>query len=914
MDAALQNLVSLSEEEFTRVFQRATEERLARQAPAVPHDSPLPNRNAKPAKEVEQVLCPSPEPSSRTETPETSVDDLPGSSADPSFGTDDTDWLTDSDFESGEDACEEGNTDSDACCEPDVSEVSSAGASEPDPGDSGHDELDLEMVIESSTNGSLSEDSLTGSDVEVAPQLPSAEKFTYHHEPLGVTRTASLVQDLNQEVSYHGRCSLQDAINLQIFGENGLARCIEQPGSWIVISPEQSGKTVGKAVLIRISALLGYPTVVLIKDVKGNANKVAQDLEALLEPFGIRVMYVSGKKIWESAAPLMSDTFSACKVVLVMSAYNTELRCLNDFLEDYCIAGVTVIADESDNIWSSEICDPDASEHELKSQREREMYHLLGSATNPAKRQNPLADGSRVRSLIQVSATHIATIVWHCQWRLPFRFVTADKSMLDQRGYSLQRDLKLVDILEPDDIKASNDYGMKSKQVVQEFQKFATDDRSGRLMMVCLSPFVKKAEAMTIFDIARCILELHVPDAVCIVIHGNGVNALYKKSPSGSSSRPRRRPDLDPDLDPSRRFGVPIFVDDDLPNRADQGSSRRRRHHHDDKQRKRSKQARDAIEMFDREFGEVTPLIIVGYNMIGRCTSIRSRNRVITHIIGAYQQGRSKADAEQMLMRGNGKSREVRARHGFEHIRMVTTKASWWIVRDLYSFTEEALSKSGTGRLEDLMNWFNAEYSEKYTRLFQDKRPWYRKTMGLLDTRGFRNSRTGEPFLKTDLPLQKRTKQQPLREKKRRKAQMGPDTTSYRLMKSIWAVAETAEGHHFKKAVLDAWIGEHPEVLTTEEYRDRQHHGAWSVISKARHWIKKVDRRDGTHMVTDIGAAWCRENLIGGPGPASAAGPAPALATATDPTPTAAPDPAPAAAPAPATAPASAHAPSPAPA
>ena len=49
---------------------------------------------------------------------------------------------------------------------------------------------------------------------------------------------------------------------------------------------------------------------------------------------------------------------------------------------------------------------------------------------------------------------------------LPFRFVTADKSMLDQRGYSLQRDLKLVDILEPDDIKAGNDYGMKSKQVM----------------------------------------------------------------------------------------------------------------------------------------------------------------------------------------------------------------------------------------------------------------------------------------------------------------------------------------------------------------------------------------------------------------------------------------------------------------
>ena len=104
---------------------------------------------------------------------------------------------------------------------------------------------------------------------------------------------------------------------------------------------------------------------------------------------------------------------------------------------------------------------------------------------------------------------------------------------------------------------------------------------------------------------------------------------------------------------------------------------------------------------------------------------------------------------------------QVRARNGFERVRVVTTEDSWWIVQDLYSFTEEALRKSGTGRVEDLMNWYNAEYPEKYSRLFQDKRPWYRKTMGFLDTRGFRNSRTGEPFLKSAPTSQKRIKPQP---------------------------------------------------------------------------------------------------------------------------------------------------------
>lgn len=73
----------------------------------------------------------------------------------------------------------------------------------------------------------------------------------------------------------------------------------------------------------------------------------------------------------------------------------------------------------------------------------------------------------------------------------------------------------------------------------------------------------------------------------------------------------------------------------------------------------RSKQASDAIKKFDRKFGLARPLIVIGYNVIGRCASIRSTNRVITHVIGAYQLGKSKADAEQMLLRSNGKSRQV---------------------------------------------------------------------------------------------------------------------------------------------------------------------------------------------------------------------------------------------------------------
>lgn len=56
---------------------------------------------------------------------------------------------------------------------------------------------------------------------------------------------------------------------------------------------------------------------------------------------------------------------------------------------------------------------------------------------------------------------------------------------------------------------------------------------------------------------------------------------------------------------------------------------------------------------------------------------------------------------------------QVRSKNGFDHVRMVTTEESFWIVQDLYNFTEEALGLSGTGRQEDLQAWYEADYPER---------------------------------------------------------------------------------------------------------------------------------------------------------------------------------------------------------
>ena len=72
-----------------------------------------------------------------------------------------------------------------------------------------------------------------------------------------------------------------------------------------------------------------------------------------------------------------------------------------------------------------------------------------------------------------------------------------------------------------------------------------------------------------------------------------------------------------------------------------------------------TRQAGIAIKSMDREYGLHRPIVVIGYSCIGRCTSIRSKQRVINYIIAGYQKGRTCGDLKQMLMRGAGSTRAV---------------------------------------------------------------------------------------------------------------------------------------------------------------------------------------------------------------------------------------------------------------
>lgn len=130
----------------------------------------------------------------------------------------------------------------------------------------------------------------------------------------------------------------QLANTLSIDGIGCLCRVVRVPGSWIVHPTKQSGNTGAVAALAVITFQLLAPTVVIIKDGLGNCNAetVAEDLAALLKPFGIEVCYASCSGTWQTGAALGVGKFKEGKLVLVLSGFPGDL---NDFLDEHLIKG-----------------------------------------------------------------------------------------------------------------------------------------------------------------------------------------------------------------------------------------------------------------------------------------------------------------------------------------------------------------------------------------------------------------------------------------------------------------------------------------------------------------------------------------------------------------------------------------------
>lgn len=96
----------------------------------------------------------------------------------------------------------------------------------------------------------------------------------------------------------------------------------------------------------------------------------------------------------------------------------------------------------------------------------------------------------------------------------------------------------------------------------------------------------------------------------------------------------------------------------------------------------------------------------------------------------------------------------------------------------------------------------------------------------------------------------------------RKRKRVDPQSTVFRLMRCVWAVAAEAPEKQFKRADLDTWIDGHPDIITREEYVGRQHSHAWSIISSRAHFVRRINKAIGLHCLTDRGVDWCTKNLV----------------------------------------------------
>ena len=90
------------------------------------------------------------------------------------------------------------------------------------------------------------------------------------------------------------------------------------------------------------------------------------------------------------------------------------------------------------------------------------------------------------------------------------------------------------------------------------------------------------------------------------------------------------------------------------------------------------------------------------------------------------------------------------------------------------------------------------------------------------------------------------------------------ESTGFRLMRQIWAVACGHPQLEFTKEQLVAQLKAHPEVLLWNVYKNDQHKGSYRGFSCVAHLIAKCKEgkgKQGISYVTDKGRKWVKQNL-----------------------------------------------------
>ncbi|GAQ79655.1 hypothetical protein KFL_000350120 [Klebsormidium nitens] len=314
-----------------------------------------------------------------------------------------------------------------------------------------------------------------------------------------------------------------------------------------------------------------------------------------------------------------------------------------------------------------------------------------------------------------VSASHLATVKWLGELRVPFRTFLTDLDQLDVRGYALESDLRPVWFIEREAVTFSNNYGFHESCFAEFFQDVAQPGPGCKrvLALIATSPRVW-TNGMTLFKQAAEAVTRYVPHGIAVVVCGRGIfvtRAALEPDPEnlGCSAdgcpkgfqRLFHRPDAS-----DWRIGREVMM----------------------------RQVNDVIQKLDCEYGLSIPFMVFGYNLTGRSVSLRALLRVLTHLAIAFQKGRHTADLRHTFMRGAGKTRAVRESNGFVGgVRILCVKEDYEVVKELFHFTAEVLRMTavGPGQRPDV-SWLQyRQYAPRYKEVLETQRPHARRSLGL---------------------------------------------------------------------------------------------------------------------------------------------------------------------------------------
>ena len=446
-----------------------------------------------------------------------------------------------------------------------------------------------------------------------------------------------------------------------------LRRAMRNGGNYLYHAIPQSFKSYVLGTCAIINAIYSIYTIIIVKDNVSNVhdvvNKIKNMSKDLDHDIKCQVVYL--------------DKFSAPKIdigkryIFVVPYTKAQLKHLRAFLGKMPLSHkFALMADECDAMFTQEYMPQDAGDSGVSAHKPRlrscetEFYKIIRDFEFTTK--------------LFVSATHMATIKFMENYKLPFSCISIDTDLAKQRGFTTVDDLvPMVSAAGGQDMyldafsNKKNSFNAMSDRTLEFLAGFKGDTRPFRMMLVTMAYLISAGEVNS-KTIAKAFYdELADQDPVIIVLSADNIEVMT------SSDRG--------------------FIKTKMDLCA-------------------------IIAQYDNE--PTRPFAILAYQLAMRSKSIRSGERVITHLISNMAKGRVLADVYQNSLRCGGMTQDKLKSRGYGgKVLALMLKDDLEHIKLLPRLTSKMLSRVATNDVSGLENIWDHDYGKEFEPIFTIEKP-----------------------------------------------------------------------------------------------------------------------------------------------------------------------------------------------